>query len=80
MAGSFGVHPTRIHACNKQLLGGAEAVFANGTTVDTTDHEARQAELFEQIGRLKMELQWLKKSSRLRLRPSDPWSRLATPS
>ncbi len=27
----------------------------------TTDTEAEKAELFEQIGRLKMELEWLKK-------------------
>jgi transposase len=27
----------------------------------SADAEARQAELFEQIGRLKMELEWMKK-------------------
>ena len=63
LAGHYGVHPTLIHGWKKQLLGGAEAVFANGTRADTTDHEARQAELFEQIGRLKMELEWLKKKA-----------------
>jgi hypothetical protein len=31
--------------------------------VDTADAEARQAELFEQIGRLKMELEWVKKKA-----------------
>ena len=37
----------------------------------SADAEARQAELFEQIGRLKMELEWLKKKvCRLRLRHS----------
>jgi transposase len=63
LAGQFGVHPTLIHARKKQLLTGAEAVFANGTRADASDHEARQAELFEQIGRLKMELEWLKKKA-----------------
>jgi transposase len=61
LAGHYGVHPTLIHGWKKQLLGGAEAVFANGRPADTTDVEARQAELYEQIGRLKMELEWLKK-------------------
>jgi hypothetical protein len=29
--------------------------------VTTADAEARDAELYEQIGRLKMELEWMKK-------------------
>ena len=63
LAGHFGVHPTLIHAWKKQLLAGAEAVFTNGSRSATDDAEARQAELYEQIGRLKMELEWLKKKA-----------------
>ena len=61
LASHYGVHPTLIHAWKKQLLTGAEQVFANGSKAATTDAEAQKAELFEQIGRLKMELEWLKK-------------------
>ena len=60
LAGQYGVHPTLIHAWKKQLLAGADQVFGNGKAV-TADAEADKAELFEQIGRLKMELEWLKK-------------------
>jgi transposase-like protein len=61
LANQYGVHPTLIHGWKKQLLTGAEQVFTNGTQVGSGDAEAQKAELFEQIGRLKMELEWLKK-------------------
>ena len=61
LAGQYGVHPTLIHSWKKQLLAGADQVFSNGSRVAPADAEAQKAELFEQIGRLKMELEWLKK-------------------
>ena len=61
LAGQFGVHPTLIHAWKKQLLAGADQIFSTGARAAATDAEAEKAELFEQIGRLKMELEWLKK-------------------
>jgi transposase len=61
LASHYGVHPTLIHGWKKQLLAGADQVFSNGSKAATADAEAEKAELFEQIGRLKMELEWLKK-------------------
>jgi transposase len=63
LAGQFDVHSALIHAWKKQLLDGAEAIFSGPARPASADAEARQAELFEQIGRLKMELEWLKKKS-----------------
>ena len=61
LASQYGVHPTLIHAWKKQLFAGADQVFRNGSQAAATDAEVEKAELFEQIGRLKMELEWLKK-------------------
>jgi putative transposase len=63
LASQFGVHPTLIHGWKKQLLAGAEEVFGSGAKAAARDTEQQQAELFEQIGRLKMELEWVKKKA-----------------
>jgi transposase-like protein len=63
LASQHGVHPTLIHAWKKQLLGSAEDLFNNGSKPAAIDHEALAAQLYEQIGRLKMELDWVKKKS-----------------
>ena len=63
LASQHQVHPTLIHAWKKQLLAGAEDLFSNGSKAAATDHEALQAQPYEQIGRLKMELDWVEKKS-----------------
>ena len=42
LAGQFGIHPTMIHAWKKQLLQGAESVFAPGVKIDTGDSGAEK--------------------------------------
>ena len=62
LAGRHGVHPSQIHQWKRQLVDGAESVFGEvGRPRKSSEQEVSQAELFEQIGRLKMELEWLKK-------------------
>jgi transposase-like protein len=54
-----GVHPSVIANWKRQLLEGAPEVFSRGTSGRADDEE--MAGLFEQIGRMKMEMEWLKK-------------------
>lgn len=63
LASQHGVHPTQIHAWKKQLLDGASEIFGNGRKVSAENHKAMEAQLYEQIGRLQMELEWLKKKA-----------------
>lgn len=64
MAARHKLHATQINLWKKQLIDGAEGVFENGSTRKAnpagTD-EPQAAELYEQIGRLKVQLEWLKK-------------------
>ena len=63
LASVHGVHPTLIHAWKKQLVSNAEELFHNGAKTSGADQEVLQAQLYEQIGRLKTELDWLKKKA-----------------
>lgn len=62
LAKTFQVHPVQISQWKKQLLDGAESLFRDGRCRDHDAGEAVQAELYERIGRLNMEVEWLKKS------------------
>jgi transposase-like protein len=62
LAKVFQVHPVQISQWKKQLLDGAESLFGDGRRREQEDGQALQAELYERIGRLNMEVEWLKKS------------------
>jgi hypothetical protein len=55
--------PIQVSQWKRQLLDGAIELFIRGKqTKDKDEVQAKVAELFQQIGRLQMELEWLKKS------------------
>jgi transposase-like protein len=62
LAKTYQVHPVQISQWKKQLLDGVEDLFRDGRRREREEGEARQAELYEKIGRLNMEIEWLKKT------------------
>jgi putative transposase len=62
LAKAYQVHPVQISQWKKQLLDGVETLFRDGRQREREEGQAIQAELYEKIGRLNMEIEWLKKS------------------
>ena len=66
IAADHSIHPIQVSQWKRQLLDGASELFTKRKkTKDKQEGQVKGAELFQQIGRLQMELQWLKKKSQL---------------
>jgi transposase-like protein len=63
IASEYNLHPNQVSNWKKQLLQEGSAVFSSNAARQLRAQEARETELYEQIGRLKMELEWLKKKA-----------------
>lgn len=59
----YGIHPTQVTTWKRQLVAQAPEIFTRGGAHDSDAVEQEKAELYQQIGRLQMELDWLQKKS-----------------
>ena len=58
-----GVHPNQIRQWKSQLLEGGAQAFASNGAGQQREFEKLETELYEQIERPKVELEWLKKTA-----------------
>ena len=59
IASAYGIHPNQVSAWKKEALAGLVELFSEGRGKHGTD--GRETGLYEQIGRLSMEVEYLKK-------------------
>jgi len=64
LAGQFGVHPSQITEWKRQALEAMPEVFGRRKAADAKASEAHEARLYEQVGKLQVELEWMKKKAR----------------
>jgi transposase-like protein len=80
IAADHAIHPIPLSQWMRQLLDGAIELFTRGKkSNDKEEGQSKESELFRHLGRLKMELEWLKKISAA-LMPVNcaSWSTTAT--
>jgi transposase len=63
LASQYEVHPTLVRNWKKQLVTSGAEIFQQGSKEKPAAAPIPDTDLYEQIGRLKMELEWLKKKS-----------------
>ena len=63
LASEFEVHTTQIQSWKKQLLDGSKAIFNNKTGKEKEALIEDRERLYTQVGRLSVELEWLKKKT-----------------
>ena len=59
----FGIHGNQIRQWRKQLLEELPRLFSDHRRREEKDREELLSELYQQIGQLKVELEWLKEKS-----------------
>ena len=61
LAWEYGVHANQISIWKKQLLAAAPAAFSNGKDKDAEKKEVERDHLYQKVGQLQIEVDWLKK-------------------
>ena len=64
LASEFDVHPNQITEWKRQVLDSLPEAFSHRKQTDAQAQEAHEARLYEQIGKLQVELAWMKKKAR----------------
>jgi transposase-like protein len=62
LASEYRVHPNQIGQWKRKLLQGSAELFSRGKDHEAEAHEAEKDRLCRQIGKLQVELEWLKKT------------------
>lgn len=63
IASQHGVHASQVQKWKKELKEGISEIFTSGKTQKDGEKDALIEELYKQIGKLQVELDWLKKST-----------------
>lgn len=64
LSSQFGVHPNQITKWKRQVVESMPDIFEQKKKAGAEATEAHETRLYEQIGKLQVELEWLKKKSR----------------
>lgn len=61
LSSDFGVHPTQINKWKQQLKEGISDIFTDGRHKRDADQDQLIEQLYQQVGKKEIEIDWLKK-------------------